>query len=151
MAGDTLYPRFAEKRLTEALADSPVVLIQGPRQCGNTTLAQMVCSSENLAGGRRSSRIFPDRPEDYTYFSFDDEVARAGAEADPLGFVAELPDRVILDEAQRVSALFAQILQALIELDEAGSEERSILEALSSHVKDGDRVIPTHPGRFAFG
>lgn len=83
-----MYPRFAEKRLTEALADSPVVLIQGPRQCGKTTLAQVVCTSENLAGGRRSSRILPDRPADYTYFSFDDEVVRAGAEADPLGFVA---------------------------------------------------------------
>ena len=32
------------------------------------------------------------------------------------------------------NALFAQILQALIELAEAGSEERSILEALSNHV-----------------
>lgn len=42
-------------------------------------------------------------------------------------------------------------LQALIELDEAGSEERSILEAPSSHVKDGARVIPTRQGRFAFG
>lgn len=101
------------------------------------------------AGGRRPSGIFPDRLEDYTYFSFDDEVARAGAEADPLGFVAELPDRVILDEAQRAPALFAQILQALIELDEAGSEERSILEALSNHVKTRDHVIPTRRGRFA--
>ena len=109
MAGDTLYPRFAEKRLTEALEDSPIVLIQGPRQCGKTTLAQMVCASENLAGGRRPSRTFPDRPEDYTYFSFDDEVVRAGAEADPLGFVAELPERVILDEVQRVPALFAAL------------------------------------------
>ncbi len=104
-----MYPRFAEKRLTEALEDSPVVLIQGPRQCGKTTLAQMVCTSENLAGGRRRSRTLPDRPEDYTYFSFDDEVVRAGAEADPLGFVAELPDRVILDEAQRAPALFAAL------------------------------------------
>ena len=32
------------------------------------------------------------------------------------------------------NALFAQILQALIELAEAGSEERSILEALSNHI-----------------
>ena len=104
-----MYPRFAEQRLTEALEDSPVVLIQGPRQCGKTTLAQMVCTSENLGGGRRPSRTLPDRSEDYTYFSFDDEVVRAGAEADPLGFVAELPDRVILDEVQRVPALFAAL------------------------------------------
>ena len=47
------------------------------------------------------------------------------------------------------NALFAQILQALIELAEAGSEERSILEALSNHVKARDHVIPTRQGQFA--
>jgi hypothetical protein len=41
-----LYPRFAESRLADALADTPVVLIHGPRQSGKTTLAQM-------AGGKR--------------------------------------------------------------------------------------------------
>ena len=34
-----LYPRFLRPRIEEALADSPVVLIHGPRQCGKTTLA----------------------------------------------------------------------------------------------------------------
>jgi len=34
MPETALYPRYAEPRLTEALADSPVVLIHGPRQCG---------------------------------------------------------------------------------------------------------------------
>ena len=47
------------------------------------------------------------------------------------------------------NALFAQLLQALIELAEAGSEERSILEALSNHVKARDHVLPTRQGRFA--
>ena len=47
------------------------------------------------------------------------------------------------------NALFAQILQALIELAEAGSEERSILEALSNHVKAREHVSPTRQGRFA--
>ena len=37
-------------------------------------------------------------------------------------------------------ALFAQILQALIELAEAGSEERSILEALSNHIGSRSEV-----------
>ena len=36
-----LYPRFVEPRLAEALADSPAVLIHGPRQCGKTTLAKV--------------------------------------------------------------------------------------------------------------
>ena len=40
MPNSDLYPRFAETRLSEALADSPAVLIHGPCQCGKTTLAQ---------------------------------------------------------------------------------------------------------------
>jgi len=48
-------------------------------------------------------------------------------------------------------ALFAQVLQALIELAEAGSEERSILEALSNHVEARDHVLPTRQGQFSFG
>ena len=107
MAEEILYPRFAEPRLTEALEDSPVVLIQGPRQCGKTTLAQMVCTSEIPAKGKHRSTPLAGRPGDYAYFSFDDEVVRAGAETDPLGFVAELPERVIIDEVQRAPALFA--------------------------------------------
>lgn len=87
-----IYPRYALPRLTEALADSPVVLIHGPRQCGKTTLAQAL--------GERS---------DYAYLSFDDDVARAAAQADPAGFVSNLPQQVILDEVQRVPALFAAL------------------------------------------
>ena len=44
------------------------------------------------------------------------------------------------------NALFAQILQALIELAEAGSEERSILESLSSHVETRGNVSPSRQG-----
>ncbi len=91
-----LYPRYAEPRLTEALADSPVVLIHGPRQSGKTTLAQVV--------GERAS---------YAYLSFDDDVARGAAEADPAGFVADLPERAILDEVQRVPALFSALKTAV--------------------------------------
>jgi len=83
------YPRLVEARLAEALADTPVVLIHGPRQCGKTTLARMAGEAKG-----------------YTYFSFDDDVARAAAHADPAGFVADLPQRAILDEVQRVPDLF---------------------------------------------
>lgn len=96
MPAPSLYPRYAEPRLTEALADSPVVLIHGPRQCGKTTLAQTV--------GTRMG---------YAYTSFDDDVARGAAVADPAGFVADLPQRAILDEVQRVPALFAALKSAV--------------------------------------
>lgn len=91
-----IYPRLAHGPLAEALQDSPVVLIHGPRQCGKTTLARSVCE-----------------PLGYRYLSFDDEVLRAGALADPAGFVADLPGRVVLDEIQRVPSLFASIKLAV--------------------------------------
>ena len=116
MADLAFYPRYIEQRLIEALEDSPVVLIQGPRQCGKTTLAQMVCAPQHLIsngnrlawGGHPLSSLTVNT-RGYTYISFDDDVARAGAEADPMGFVADLPERVILDEIQRVPALFTAL------------------------------------------
>ncbi|MYD25363.1 MAG: DUF1156 domain-containing protein [Gemmatimonadetes bacterium] len=47
--------------------------------------------------------------------------------------------------------LFNQILQALIELSEAGSDERSVLEALSNHVAAQGDVSPIRQKRFQFG
>jgi predicted AAA+ superfamily ATPase len=41
--------------------------------------------------------------------SFDDDVAREAAQADPAGFVGDLPERVILDEVQHVPTLFAAL------------------------------------------
>lgn len=96
MSEVNLYPRYAESRLLEALADSPVVLIHGPRQCGKTTLARAV-----------------GEPRGYLYLSFDDDVARGAAEADPVGFVGDLPEQAILDEVQRVPALFTALKTAV--------------------------------------
>ncbi len=91
-----LYPRFARRRLEEALEDTPVVLVHGPRQCGKTTLARMV---GDAAG--------------YEYVTFDDDVQLAAAQADPVGFVADLGDRAVLDEVQRVPTLFLSLKSAV--------------------------------------
>lgn len=79
MQEPAIHPRLLEPRLIEALADTPVVLIHGPRQCGKTTLAQMVGEARG-----------------YTYFSFDDDVTLAAAKADPVGFVGDLPERTAI-------------------------------------------------------
>ena len=42
MVDKAFYARGAQTRLEEALADTPVVLVHGPRQCGKTTLARLV-------------------------------------------------------------------------------------------------------------
>lgn len=52
-------------------------------------------------------------PRGYAYFSFDDDVALAGAAADPAGFVAGLPERAILDEVQRAPGLFTALKTAV--------------------------------------
>ena len=75
-------------RGTRFQSDVPVVLIHGPRQCGKTTLARMVGD-----------------PKRYAYFSFDDPLALVAAQGDPVGFAADLPERSILDEVQKVPAL----------------------------------------------
>src|SRR6185312_4785852 len=96
MTGAALHPRQAAPVLREALTDSPVVLVHGPRQCGKSTLARMV-----------------GEPLGYAYLSFDDDTLRAAAAADPVGFVDGLPPRVILDEVQRVPALFTTLKHAV--------------------------------------
>ena len=96
MAADPVYPRFADARLLEALSDTPVVLIHGPRQCGKTTLAQGV-----------------GRARGYSYFSFDDGVTLAAAVADPMGFVADLSGPAIFDEVQRAPGIFSALKSAV--------------------------------------
>ncbi len=93
MLEQSLIPRFVRPRLLEALADTPVVLVHGPRQCGKTTLALTL--------------------KDYDYITFDDAVQLAAAKSDPVGFVADLPQQVILDEIQHVPELFASLKVAV--------------------------------------
>lgn len=87
-----LHDRFLRPRVLEALGDSPVVLIHGPRQCGKTTLVQEIGDQEG-----------------YDYITFDDDVQKAAAEADPVGYVSDLSERVILDEVQRVPKIFTSL------------------------------------------
>jgi uncharacterized protein len=134
MLPSSLFPRYSEIRLREALEDSPAVLIHGPRQCGKTTLAQMV-----------------GQPLGYAYLTFDDEVTRAAADADPISFVAGLPRRVILDEVQRVPALFAS-LKAAIDRDRkpgryllTGSANVLMVPRLADSLAGRMEILRLHP------
>jgi predicted AAA+ superfamily ATPase len=49
----------------------------------------------------------------FAYFSFDDEVLAGAAGDDPIAFVDGLPDRVILDEVQRVPGVFPTLKMAV--------------------------------------
>jgi len=78
--------RHLEASLAEALRDTPVVCILGPRQCGKSTLAR---------------HIAPER----MYVSLDDPANYELAINDPKGFIGELPEFVTIDEVQRVPEL----------------------------------------------
>jgi hypothetical protein len=134
MASSPLYPRFAELRLLEALADTPVVLIHGPRQCGKTTLAQVV-------GAR----------EGHAYLNLDDDVTLAAATADPVGFVHDLPERVILDEVQHVPEIFTALKSAVDRRRTpgrfllTGSANVLLLPRLSDSLAGRMEILRLHP------
>lgn len=134
MSSPTTYTRFIEPRLLEALEDSPVVLIDGPRQCGKTTLARQV-------GDRLG----------YHYFSLDDDVMLAAALSDPAGFIDNLPPRVILDEIQRAPQLFRAI-KAVVDRNRVpgrflltGSANVLMLPRLSDSLAGRLSILRLHP------
>lgn len=133
MSDGPSYPRFIQSRIDEALADNPVVLVHGPRQCGKSTFAL-----EQTRHG-------------YTYFTFDDDVSRAAAETDPIGFVDELPDRAILDEVQRVPTLFTS-LKAKVDRSRTpgrflltGSSNVLLLPTLADSLAGRMEILRLHP------
>ena len=151
----TVYPRYIEPRLAEALEDSPVVLIHGPRQSGKTTLAQTVCAPSQLTweGETITWRGSPlsSSSMDYGYISFDDDNTRAGAQTDPMGFVYDLPERVILDEVQRVPELFTALK---LEVDRrrvpgrfvlTGSSNVLLIPKLADSLAGRMEVVQLHP------
>jgi predicted AAA+ superfamily ATPase len=84
-----MYPRNITPSIIAALQDAPVVLLNGARQTGKSTLAEAICQ------GR--------------YYTLDDPSVYAAAKSDPSQFINSLPSSVILDEVQRAPELFLPI------------------------------------------
>ena len=83
------YPRKIEKNINLAMKYTPVVMINGPRQSGKTTLAQ---------------QHTPSLP----YYTLDDDNILNSALQDPIGFIKRI-DRGIIDEIQRAPELMRAI------------------------------------------
>jgi len=97
MISQPLVPRYLEPRIRDALADTPVVFLNGPRQAGKTTLAEQVAGAE-----RR-------------FLTLDDAATLVSAREDPTGFVRDL-DVAVIDEVQRAPALLLALKHA-VDLD----------------------------------
>ena len=88
-----LIARHVADRLQVALQDTPAVLINGPRQCGKTTLVKQ------LAQGM-------------SYITLDDPGMLIAAQQDPVGLLRQM-DRAVIDEVQRAPQLLLALKMSI--------------------------------------
>jgi len=119
-----MFQRFVERRAEEALADTPVVLIVGPRRAGKTTLVRKMGETG------------------WTYSTLDDQTVLEAAQSDPAGFIRGL-DRAIIDEIQRAPNLLLAIKKTV---DENYRPGRFLLTG-SANVLTLPRVADSLAGR----
>lgn len=91
-----MIQRNVSPQLRAALADTPVVLLNGARQTGKSTLARALAPD-----------AFPGGPAEYR--TLDDATVLAAATEDPDGYVRGLSGPVVLDEVQRSPDLFRAV------------------------------------------
>lgn len=119
-----MFKRFVERRAEEALSDTPVVLIVGPRRAGKTTLVRKMGEA-----GR-------------TYITLDDQTVLDAAQSDPAGFIRGL-DKATIDEIQRAPDLLLAIKKTV---DEDYRPGRFLLTG-SANVLTLPRVADSLAGR----
>ncbi len=88
--------RNIEEDLYAALTDTPVVLLNGARQTGKSTLALKLAKSI---------------PAEYV--TLDDAATLSAATFDPVGFIRNLSNTTIIDEVQKAPSLFPAIKVAV--------------------------------------
>jgi len=83
------FSRGLESSIVAALSASPVVILEGPRSVGKTTLVNHLRSERHLASTATLA----------------DSTTRLAAETDPVGWLQSLPRPTAIDEAQLVAAI----------------------------------------------
>jgi len=85
-------PRNIEENLRDALKYRPVVLLNGARQTGKSTLVKFLSRNSSIQ-----------------YYTLDDFTILSSVNNDPEGFISGLHGPVIIDEVQRIPKLFVAI------------------------------------------
>lgn len=122
--------RMLLPKVEEALRDTRIVVVQGARQVGKSTLA------EQLAVSRRSLLV-----------TLDDVDVRRFASEDPAGFVAQFPEGLlIIDEVQRVPELLIA-LKAAVDRDKRPGRflvtgSANLLDLAATHESLAGRAQP---------
>ena len=93
----SIYLRHIEPRIAQALEDTPVVLLAGPRQAGKTTLVRQIAATNGLR-----------------YLTLDDQLTIMAAREDPVGMIRNL-ERSVIDEIQRAPQLLLAIKKSVDE------------------------------------
>ena len=119
-----MFERFVQRRAEEALLDTPVVLVVGPRRAGKTTLVRKMG-----AVGRN-------------YITLDDQTTLEAAQSDPVGFIRGM-DQAIIDEVQRAPDLLLAIKKVV---DDDTRPGRFLLTG-SANVMTLPRVADSLAGR----
>jgi len=119
--------RHARASVVEALRDTRVVHVMGPRQAGKSTLVEDIAATEIRA----------------SVVTLDDRATRAAAQADPTGFIAGLDRPVVIDEVQRVPDLLLAVKQAV---DKDKSPGQFLLTG-SSNILTNRRIKDALTGR----
>jgi predicted AAA+ superfamily ATPase len=88
-----IIKRSITKHIKEQTKKYPIIALTGPRQSGKTTLLKELFS-------------------EYEYLTLENPDTRDFAENDPVGFLKQYHDKVILDEVQRVPNLFSYLQNA---------------------------------------
>ena len=123
-----MYKRFILNAITEAIRDTPVIVINGARQVGKSTLCRQLLEKEMFKG---------------QLITMDDPTTLAAAQADPLGFLQSLDKHLIIDEVQRAPELFLSI-KKLVDEDRKG---RRLILTGSAEVMSLPKVADSLAGR----
>jgi len=97
-----MIKRHAEARVLDALRDTRIVALVGPRQSGKTTLARKIATDRGM-----------------NFITLDDEQFRQFAIDDPAGFMRGL-DQAVIDEVQRAPGLILALKKTVDEDPRAG-------------------------------